>query len=88
MEKINGEWIVYDTQGDTEDENGCYIKRVGNLKNFVHNNFIRNEYGYIPIVFTVNNKAVNQYLNELEYDKYFRNAKITIGVNHGIGSLA
>jgi hypothetical protein len=83
MEQIDGQWVVYDTLGNIGDADGLYISRVGDLKYFVPNNFVKDENGYIPIVFAVSKIRVVKYLNELECDKHFKNVTVNMEEHHG-----
>jgi hypothetical protein len=84
MDQVDGQWVVYDTLGNIGDADGLYISRVGDLKYFVPNNFVKDDNGYIPIVFAVSKNRVVKYLNELECNKYFKN--VTFNKENGNGS--
>ena len=72
MELIDAEWYIYDTLGNVEDQHGPYRNRLGSIKYFVDNNFVKEDGKYLPIVFAVTPKTVARHLNELEFNKYFK----------------
>lgn len=73
---IDGKLWAWDTLGNVADEYGYYYERFSkNPNEFFYKNSVIVNGKHIPIVFTVTSKKSGKQLNELEYERYFRNVK-------------